>query len=857
MEKKNNIVYLDLDSGYYFIESTELEKNIIDRKFEDIEIIKENIKTKSLILESITSKYLEKIFPELKEKEKDTFSFSQSISKYFCKKKDIKKHIEKNISYLFLRKKLSHCSVFSIQIEHLEILGNILSYIFSVLDKYNINNRKELREKIARVKERRINVMTEFFNYCSDNKLDVETTNKTKFWNSNNKKYDIPPELIFLIIFFNSITIFDFNINCLTKSFDEDHLKYIMIVLMNLDIFLVNVKHVKLHLIHEEYQKSYNILDLEKTKNAIYPNSLEINISNDVDNLFSKKWNFEHNFMLEEFRNTKKKTKKKGKIDNYNFDIISKEDVNMINQSFIQSGNSLYRGMSHNINISNNNNYRFVRNKTAFFPRKQTLNSYIIQKENQKNIIDIIRNQIFELFSNYRFCFEAIFILFYAFSNYKAGLLDLIMNNSYNTEIIEIFKNFYKIDIKEEYNDYHILDFFSNPLKLSKSLNIEIDSFDLATVERITQMIHLNTFIKSIKLSFFTSDINYFPHKLLKMYLISLNKTTIQKNNETYENFILSEFYPFFKENLLYLFYLIKGKNLNSLGLNFDIPLIVQKRSRYMMAIMKFILNFLIYLNDSNCILKDLTILSPNTILDGRTINSIDKIFEEMDCNKNNIYLTELNLQFKIYEMPHIKNVITNNLIKLRIGNLDIATFESLTNHLNSYNFARYSLLKELNIKLMKNIGFLSTKIKIIFRTLFNVKLKYLKHLCLCTNITIKTKKDCSFFTKILSDNWISSYTFLFNENSKNLFKKYINTDEITFLVPHNLENELVCSLNNKNISTNPDDIVYWYLKYLFNKSHYYRTRNFKAQKYYIYNILKYLYCEKKIKIFYETGEDK
>ncbi len=228
-----------------------------------------------------------------------------------------------------------------------------------------------------------------------------------------------------------------------------------------------------------------------------------------------------------------------------------------------------------------------------------------------------------------------------------------------------------------------------------------------------------------------------------------------------------------------------------------------------MMAIMKFILNFLIYLNDSNCILKDLTILSPNTILDGRTNNSIDKIFEEMDCNKNNIYLTELNLQFKIYEMPHIKNVITNNLIKLRIGNLDIATFESLTNHLNSYNFARYSLLKELNIKLMKNIGFLSSKIKIIFRTLFSVKLKYLKHLCLCTNITIKTKKDCSFFTKILSDNWISSYTFLFNENSKNLFKKYINADEITFLVPHNLENELVCSLNNKNISTNPDDIVY------------------------------------------------
>jgi hypothetical protein len=277
------------------------------------------------------------------------------------------------------------------------------------------------------------------------------------------------------------------------------------------------------------------------------------------------------------------------------------------------------------------------------------------------------------------------------------------------------------------------------------------------------------------------------------------------------------------------------------------------------MTILKFILNFLIYINNPNCILNDLTILSPKTILDGRTMDTIDKIFEEMDCNESNNYLIELNLQFKIYEIPHIKNIITNNLLILRIGDLDLVTFESLTNHLNTYNFARYSLLNELTIKLMKSIDHLYPKIKIILRSLFNIKLKNLKQLCLSTNITIKNKKDCAFFNKILSDNWISSYILLFNENSKKLFKEYLNADEISFLVPHNLENEIIGSKsnNNKNISTNPDDIVYWYLKYLFNNRYYYRARNFKAHKYYIYNILKYLYFEKKIRIIYEENEKK
>ena len=101
----------------------------------------------------------------------------------------------------------------------------------------------------------------------------------------------LPPELIFLINLFSTITFFDFDINCQNKSFKDDQLKYCMLVLLNFDIFMINLEHFKLNLIHEQFQKSYNSLEVERVKNAIYPDPLKINFCSDKDNLFSKKWN--------------------------------------------------------------------------------------------------------------------------------------------------------------------------------------------------------------------------------------------------------------------------------------------------------------------------------------------------------------------------------------------------------------------------------------------------------------------------------------------------------------------------------------------------------------------------------------
>jgi len=855
--ENKEMVYLNLDSSYYFKESSEEEINIINYKTNLYDKIDINSRNKTAKLNSIIYKYFEKYVPEEKEKKTDIFLLSLNLSKYFCKKKDINKHtIERYINYFFYRRiDIIYSNTFILRNEGIQNIGSILSYIYSKLDYYKLKSKEEIKEKICIANNNNINVLTDFYNYCINNSLQPNEENKSKFWYENRKNYPIHPELIFLINLFNKITIFDFNINFQNELYKDDDFKYLVLVLLNLDLFLINLDYFKFYFIHEKFQKKKYSLYQKKVLNIIYPDSLKINLIKDNETLYSNKWNFNKNFNLEEIRKTELIDKRKKKRRNQDYEygdytVIQNQNT-LFNSLFLEKDpikpkDFLSKSILDNNKKNVNNSYKKLNSSLIVLPTLE---------KNKITINNNINYLIDELILKNHYCFEIIFILLYLTSSYKVNNIDLIMNNSYTKEIVKYFKNI-KIDLNKIEDNFHILDLYSTPLKNIKSLNVEIDSFDLDTYNLLLYYILSNNDLKKLKLSFFTSDINYFSYQLLYTYINVLNNKYKIKDPENNEKKILDDYYSYFKNNLLYLFYLIKIKSLQTLGLNFEIPFIVQKNENYMIIILKFLINILIYLNDPKCVINELTLLSPSTIFDGGMMENLDNIFKEMDCYKNNAYLIELNLQFILYKMPHITNVITYNLLILRIGNLDLITFESLINYLNLYNFARYSLLKQLGIKLINNIHYLTPKLKILFRNLFSIKLKNFKILDLYTNIIIRNKKECEYLTKILSDNWISYYTLIFNEKSQKLFKENVNNKKITFLIPHNLENELIGTdkNNNKNISTNPHDTVYWYLKYLFNNKYYYTSRNFNAHKYYIYNILKYLYFEKKITIFYDIN---
>ena len=862
-EQKNS--YLSIDCSNYFKESSDEENYIIKCKDNAIRDFNNNNDLKYdlfVYIKKIKNKYLEKYFPE--QKEDDNFAFSLHLSKYFCNKKKLKKDsIEQYINYFFNRRvNITYSNAFILSIEGMESIGNILSYIYKKCQYYKIKSKKEIKDNINTSYQKSVNVLTDFYNYCVKKNLSPNDENKSLFWSRKENNYNLPPHLLFLLNLFNNISIFEFNLNFQDETFTNDRFKYFILVLMNIDLFLYNFKHIRCNLIHEKFQNIYYSAYHQKILSKMCPDALKIN-SFKENKIFSRKWIFEKNFMLEEFRNIEfYNKKKKNEITQFgDFTVLENQSQSIFNDYFLQKGDSINDIMElENIYLSYNQimNQSYlpekkrsgtIQNKYYNLTRKKSLNDVNIENYLKNNN----NKYIFEIIEKYHYCFELLFILFNNISNYRLENIDLIMNESYTTEFLYYFKHELKIDIAERIFNFHLLDLYTPTQNQIRAINLEIDSFDLNTFNKILYIILNNPRIKELKISFFTCDINYFPFTLYRTYIRFSRERAPIINSENNESKILEYFYPYFKANLLYLFYLIKRKGLNKLGLNFDIPLLLQKKDNYMITIMKFLLNFFIYLNDPNCKINELTLLSPKTILDGRLLSNIDYIFEEMDANISNIYLYDLNIQFTIYKIPHIKNIISRNLINLSIGDLDLTTLESIVNYFHSYTFANGSLLRKLNIKLLKNIDCLSPKLKIILRSLFNIKLKNLKKLCLYTNIIIKSQKECSYLIKILKDNWISSYTLIVNEASKKILKDNLSKNIITFLVPHNLENELIGEKNNnKNVWTNSDDVVYWYLKYKFNNLHYYISRNFKAHKYYIYNILKYLYFIKRINIFYD-----
>ena len=893
---KLNNVYLKIDGANYFEESIEKEeKEIIAEKERVFNEINDSNNPKIEALTEIVTKYLNKYFPD--DKTKDIFSMSQFLSKHFCKHKNLKKkNMEKYINYFFNnRYSITYSNSFTLNIEVIINIGNIISYIYSRFEFYKIKSKVEILETIKKSNEQITNILTSFYNYCSLKDLAPNEENKCLFWYENKKNYNLPGELLFLINLFDKIKIFNFDINFIDESFNEEIYKYLILVLMNIDLFLANFKSIRFNLIHEKFQSRLYPLYNKEILYEIYPQTLKKNKFEQNNSIYTRKWIFEKNFMLKEFRDLelleKEKDMKKSEDKNYgDFTIIQNRKTLAYNSNFLQKNDNSDNKEFEDIYNSSKSIHKYSKNffsenslneDTPIYDKQiRRLNSLYpnynekSEKKDKKKVkknekeLDIKTKKIILDEKNenkekikkeieyYHYSFEVIITFFILVKFYKLESIDIIMNDAYSSEIIQYFKQYLKIDIIKEdyynYYDFQVLDLFIITLRLMRSLNIEIDSFDINTFDKFLNILYNNCKIKELKFSFFTSDINYSSFKLTKTYFQFLERTVSIKNSENNENKILDYFCPYFRNNLLFLFYLIKYKNLNKLGLNFDIPLLIQKREDYMMIILKFLLNIFIYINEKESKINELILLSPNTILDGKLNSNIDKIFGEMDVSQNNMCLYELHIQFTIFQVPSIKNLLSKNLVNLSIGDLDIPTFESIVNYLNSYKFAIYSLLRKIKIKLLNNIENLSPKLKIILAALFNVKLKNLKKLNLYTNIIIKNQKEYSFIIKILKDNWISSYTLIFNESSQECFKKYpISKQIITYLVPHNLENEIIGpdKNNNKNISTNPDDKVYWILKYIFNNKYYYISNNFRSKKYYIYNILKYLYFEKKIEI--------
>ena len=327
----------------------------------------------------------------------------------------------------------------------------------------------------------------------------------------------------------------------------------------------------------------------------------------------------------------------------------------------------------------------------------------------------------------------------------------LLSNDFYNRDLIIYLKKYFGIDVHSIDEEFHTLDLLYNKTKNLDELNLEINSLDILSFDKILGVIYKNQSLISLRLSLFSSDVSYLIFSLLKSYELiksyeEINEYVSNEGKyfciEKFEEKIVNDISIYFIENLNLLFEIIKNKNnLEVLGLNFDLPNILINKAYYKIPILKLILN-IIFLIDNNEFnnknkIKKLTLLSPYTIFDNRLENNINEIFKDIRIYKCSNTLNELNLQFQFYNMNYIKNIISPNLIVLSIGDLDLITFNKLVEYLTTYNFSINSVLKNLSIKLLNKITSFNTEVKLILRKLFNIKIKTLLEIKLFTNIII------------------------------------------------------------------------------------------------------------------------
>ena len=849
--------------------SKERLKEILD---DNKDYIEENNESQKKLI----SLFYEKIY----KTDSEPFNICQQISKQLSKSLNIHSNNIDEKLHFFLNKKndLKYNAIFEFNKENLNNLGYVLAYAYRKFTSLKIYTGKDLKSKIEKTKNEKMDELIYYYYINYKTQIGNESNIMT-FCKENAGKFLIPGPFIFLINAFIYINTIDINFNVEEEKLTKDDINLFIISLLNIPYIFPSKITIKINLIHEELQYSlYRRFNKELFKKT--HGKFKMIYMNKVD-AYKKKWDFDTEFLLERHRKNKKidlyghinrdtsmndSNLSLNKTNSYTFD---RNYAISINNSLIYKSQRIKynNNGNNNINISqissivdnstedmdlsipknSKQSKNFLSSKTLLF---NSVNSIKMANNPNENIETIKYQSIIEKFKNSLALMLLTIDSLSNFNNMKR--LSLIINDAYKGE----FKFFLRYNCSlENYDKLHIIDILINKVKTLDELNIELNILDYITFQKILFFINNNITMTSIKISFFSSDATYLRQSIYKLYYQNIigKEVSIAK--------IIKILLPHFIENLDVLFELIKIKDFKKIEVNFDIPDIIETNNAYMNTIFKFLMNLLFLVDNKSSQIQKFVLLSPNTKFDQRYLPSIENILEDINFNENNKYLTELSLHLQLFMLKNIKNLVTENLVILNIGDCDLYTFRELTKFLTSYKFCQKSSLQYLSISLIYSIIKYTNEIKIIFYSLFSIKIKQLIELSVYTNIYI-SRDEYYDLIDIFKYNWISKYRLIFSPKSEldiNDFKE-IEMNNIIHLVSHFLEDHLsaknessnrkkIISKSKKNIL---DDNLHWLINQIVIKKMKKNSKFIANRKKIIFNILKYLYLTKKVVIIHQ-----
>ena len=885
----DNYPYLKIDSTNFFKKISPNELKAINEKINKFYKKKLNLNenTKNEYITNILRNILEKLFPKT---DMDINKIISLISSQIKSKKKLNRDImEEYINYFYdLRDRYKFSNKIELNKTLFKNIGIVLCYVHSKLKDYSIDSNG-IKEYINTILTQKINVLTDYFLYCNKSGSDPMLLKKTNEWKKlvRIKNYKIPPELIFLINIFQSCLKLEINIEFDEDILEQEDLQLFTMVLLNLEYVFPNLEIITINLVHNKIQQilcqrhDNRILNLVNFEEE----TLKKNYTKDNIILYDIKWDFDQEFNLSYFNEIKRISKiNKRKISLEDYCIISNneekdKELLLKNNALFSENNIFSLDLFTNDKTNKIDDTGFIdleldegdKDLISTKTNSSSDATKVKNKENTKETKEDKKMKYIELLEKNSIFFDFILMAFVGISWTKSlRKLNILSNDYYVKDLINYLKVFYELDMQKF---FHIFDILYNKPNGFDLLNIELNSLDIFSFNKMIEAIYMNLTLTSINISFFSADVCYSIANLYKIYTEQI-KTQKYINEYLFlkgKNFDIGEFEKkmlediskFFIDNLSIFFEIIKNKtDLKELGLNFDFPDILINNNIYKTVIIKFILNIIMLVDNNEAKnisnLKKLTFLSPKLIFDKKLETNIDNFFKKISLYNNSKTLMNLNIQFQFYQINYIKNLISTNLFSLNIGDLDLFSFDKLVNYLTSYNFSIQSNLSYITIKLIGAITNFNTQIKLIFQKLFNINLRNLIKLNLFTNLIINKKMNYLFLNKLLQNNWISNYVITLNEQSKKIINYYniFGRKKILFLVSESIQNIVFKESGNFIVRRNKfhSSEIYWILKILFinkQRNNYTYLGYFEIQ-YLIFTILKYLFLTANAKLEHE-----
>lgn len=729
-------------------------------------------------------------------------------------------------------------------------LTNALVYIFNhQINKYKIKNYSDLKKKINKITTEQIDVTKLFLDKQNLTKSFVST-------NSPEKKSYFDSETLINInniyeTFSNkSTTTSNFSLykypNYSLKGKQEYNIPIEIIIIINK---LSSIKKLIFPIFHSDEKKKLQILLILLNKEWIFPNVEDILIDfNDSELQKGLNQIYENQlYMLRKkirFKTTNYDFKRKNKLtwnafgdislinDYYNYlmtktnvaNNVSNLEIESINDMSISGNPFSYNEPSDQFNLNYLNaiykekNININEDYESYSDEEDILNEAMImnkQKSEKKTIIKNLfpffgssknnkkeENGEFEMIEKFVKLnsnpFEIIIIYSYFISELNLKTLSLIFNDHYSKEIETFLKN-----LQCYIMNFHFL-LFLNKIDSLEELNIEFNSLDGKTFEKLISLINKNFNLQKLRISFFVSDINYSPYSLIKLctglqmnYLGLFQEQKKIISEEIAKNFdntdidlflINRKLYDSFESNLSKLFFILDTKiNLKELVLIFDTPFIISINDKYINLILKYIINILLMVTSGQNKIEVLKIISPSLPFDSRLFPLLNELLELSYC-RDNEFLQQLTIQFKIYQCINLSYIIPYNLKILFLGDLDKISFEYLIDYYKSNEFLNHSELISIKISLNLSIILLDDVLQSSIDYL-QYSPKDLKEKVLLSNLKTKNTNVMKQFLNAL---YFKTY------NVDNIFISFSRSAETKYL---NANSE-ICSENKTCLET-------------------------------------------------------